>query len=60
MTFNIEMCKVLHLCSNNPNHQYTMPMSGWEVHTLEVITEEKDLGVTIDNQLKFLCMSRLR
>ena len=35
MTFNIEECKVLHLGSNNPNHQYTMPMSGEEVHTLE-------------------------
>ena len=28
MTFNIEKCKVLHLGRNNPNHQYTMPMSG--------------------------------
>ena len=53
MTFNIENCKVLHLGSNNPNLQYTMLMSGEEVHTLEVITDERDLGVTIDNQLKF-------
>ena len=30
-----------------------MPMSGEEVHTLEVTINEKDLGVTIDNQLKF-------
>ena len=28
-------------------------MSGEEVHTLEVTIDEKDLGVTIDNQLKF-------
>ena len=27
MTFNIEKCKVLHLGNNNPNYQYTMPMS---------------------------------
>ena len=53
LTFNIEKCKVLHLGGNNPNHQYTMPMSGEEVHTLEVTIDEKDLGVTIDNQLKF-------
>ena len=53
MTFNIEKCKVLHLGNNNPNYQYTMPMSGEAVHTLEVTIDEKDLGVTIDNQLKF-------
>ena len=53
MTFNIEKCKVLHLGSNNRNHQYTMPMSGEEVHTLEVTIDEKDSGVTIDNQLNF-------
>ena len=28
-------------------------MSGEEVHTLEVTIDEKDLGVTIHNQLKF-------
>ena len=53
MTFNNEKCKVLHLGSNNLNHRYTMPMSGEEVHTLEVTIDETDLGVTIDNQLKF-------
>ena len=49
MTFNIEKYKVLHLGSNNPNHQYTIPMSGEKVHILEVTIDEKDLGVTIDN-----------
>ena len=52
MTFIIEECKVLHLGSYNPNHQYTVPMSGEEVHTLEVTIDENNLGVTIDNQLK--------
>ena len=52
MTFNIEKCKVLHLGSNNPDHQYTIPMSGEKVHTLEVTIDEKDQWVTIDNQLK--------
>ena len=41
MTFNIEKCKVLHVGSNNPNHQYTMPMSGEEVHIQEVTIYEK-------------------
>ena len=48
MTSNIEKCKVLHLGNINPTHQYTMPMSGEEVHTLEVTIDEKDLRVTID------------
>ena len=52
MTFNIEKCKVLHLGSNNHNHQFTIPMSGEEVHTLEVTIDEKDLGVTIDKQIQ--------
>ena len=30
-----------------------MPMSGETVHNLEVTIDEKDLGLTIDNQLKF-------
>ena len=51
MTFNIVKSKVLHLGSYNPHHQYTMPMSGEAVHTLEVTIYEKDLGVTIDNQI---------
>ena len=50
---DIEKCKMLHLGSNHPNHQYTMPMSGVEVHTREVTIDEKDLVVTIDNQLTF-------
>ena len=44
MTFNTKKCKVLDLGSNNPNHLYTMPMSGENVHTLEVTIDEKDLG----------------
>ena len=39
MTFNIVKCKVLHLGSNNSNHQYTIPMSGEKVHTLEVTVD---------------------
>ena len=47
MTINIEKCKVLHLGSNHPNHQYTMPMSGEAVQTLEVTIDEKDLVISI-------------
>ena len=44
MPFNIEKCKALHLGSNNPNHQYTMPMSGEEVHTQVTINEKRPRG----------------
>ena len=49
MTLNIEKCKVLHFGSATPNHQYTRPMSGEAVHTLEVTINENVLGITIDN-----------
>ena len=48
LPFNATKCKVMHIGRNNPNHQYTL-----NDHTLETSTCEKDLGVYIDNQLKF-------
>ena len=46
--FNEGKCKVLHLGSNNPKLDYNMH----EV-VLATDTSEKDLGVTIDGELKF-------
>ena len=46
--FNAKKCKVMHLGRNNPNHAYQM-----NGHTLENISSEKDLGVLIDDALKF-------
>ena len=50
MTFILKsaMCEGATFGSNNPNHQYNM--SGEEVHTLEVIINEKGLGVTINGR----------
>ena len=48
MVFNAKKCKVLHLGNSNPLHEYSM-----ESTTLEAITEEKDLGVIVDDKLKF-------
>ena len=48
LPFNEKKCKVLHLGKNNPNQEYVL-----NGHVLEVSTSEKDLGVHIDNQLKF-------
>ena len=47
MVFNVEKCKVIHLGKNNVNTEYHMGGS-----KLSTVKEEKDLGVTIDNELK--------
>ena len=49
MRFNVGKCKVLHLGSTNPCYEYIMGDL-----TLEAATEEKDLGVIIDEKLKLL------
>jgi len=48
MVFNETKCNVLHLGSTNPFYEYSMRNT-----SLEAITEEKDLGVTIDRDPKF-------
>ncbi|KAK6181435.1 hypothetical protein SNE40_009283 [Patella caerulea] len=50
LRFNASKCKVLHVASkvNTSNHNYVMNGA-----TMESVKSEKDLGVTIDNQLKF-------
>ena len=47
MPFNTSKCRVMHLGRANSRYEYTMG-----IHTLEVTTEEKDLGVTISSNLK--------
>ena len=46
--FNETKCKVIHLGNSNQNLQYRMNNT-----VLEITESEKDLGVTIDNKLKF-------
>ena len=48
MEFNVEKCKIMHLGSTNPKHTYTMGGTN-----LSVTSEEKDLGVLIDDKLNF-------
>ena len=48
MAFNVNKCKIMHLGYGNNKHEYNL---GGE--TLLETTEEKDLGVLIDNELKF-------
>ena len=65
MSFNIEKCHSLHLGKRNNSHTYTMPKIsnsqssenyiGYTItfHPLKQVQNEKDLGVTIDDQLNF-------
>jgi len=53
MKFHPDKCKVMHLGSNNPKSKYTITKESGEVHTLAEADVEKDLGVQIDNNLKF-------
>ena len=48
MKFNVGKCKVLHLGRRNPRYEYNMGD-----RTLETATEEKDMGVIIDEKLQF-------
>ena len=48
MAFNSTKCKSLHLGNNNSKHQYSMGNT-----TLSQTTAERDLGVNIDDSLKF-------
>ena len=48
MPFNILKCKSLHMGRSNPNHVYSMGGCA-----IEQTVEERDLGVLIDNHLKF-------
>jgi ribonucleases P/MRP protein subunit RPP40 len=47
MLFNLDKCKVMHLGRNNPKQQYSM-----EGKTLNVVHEERDLGVIVQDDLK--------
>lgn len=49
MVFNASKCKVMHLGSKNPRLDYVMDNNT----TLDTISEEKDLGVIVDDALKF-------
>ena len=65
MSFNLSKCHVLHLGHNNPKQTYTMFKSqNWKqskngvsydlkFYQLETVKEEKDLGVVVDDELKF-------
>ena len=48
MLFNLDKCHVMHIGFNNPRAGYTM-----NGNAVTEVTEEKDLGVTIQSSLKW-------
>ena len=48
MKFNSDKCKVLHLGNQNPRYEYRV----CDI-CLEAVREEKDMGVIVDDKLKF-------
>ena len=48
LPFNATKCKVLHFGTHNANYSYCL-----NNHTLDSTKNEKDLGVIIDNELKY-------
>ena len=53
MRFHPAKCKVMHLGKNNPKTTYQMKTEDGTYHNLEEVEVEKDLGVEVDNKLKF-------
>lgn len=54
LRFNADKCHILHLGHNNPHHEYRMRKHDTdETVLLQVVEEEKDLGVLVDQDLKF-------
>jgi hypothetical protein len=47
LEFNVKKCKVIHMGSNNPEHEYTK-----NGHTLAAADEETDVGVAVKKNLK--------
>ena len=50
--FNVSKCKVMHIGKNNPKTNYFMKIEN-EQQKIEICKEEKDLGITFDENLNF-------
>ena len=53
MIFNVEKCKVMHLVKNNPRFEYEMTDKDGNTKVLKLVEMEKDLGVNVQENLKF-------
>ena len=50
--FNVSKCKVMHIGKNNPKTKYFMKIEN-ENQKIDTCKEEKDLGITFDENLNF-------
>ena len=53
MDFNSKKCKIMHFGNKNPKQSYCMGGYAPAGTVLQVVSEEKDIGVIIDNDLSF-------
>ena len=53
MRFHPAKCRTMHLGKHDLNTEYTLPIDDGTLHEIAQTTEEKDLGVTIDDKLIF-------
>ena len=53
LRFNLDKCKVLHMGRGNMKSQYSMQDDNGQIYILQETAEEKDLGIWMDNSLKF-------
>lgn len=53
LRFNTSKCHILHLGRQNSAHEYSMSDNGNTRHKLDRCTEERDLGVIVDDKLNF-------
>ena len=52
MNYHFQKCKHLHIGNHDINFEYTMQTNSGEVK-VQMVTPEKDIGVTFDQNLKF-------
>ena len=53
MFFNVDKCTVMYIGKNNPRFDYEMSDKQGNVKCLKVVDREKDLGIHIQENLKF-------
>ena len=53
MRLNPAKCRTMHLGKHNPNTKYTLPTYDGTPHEIAQTAEDKDAGVTMDNNLTF-------
>ena len=52
LPFNKSKCKIMHIGKQNPLHSYTIGTNNEKVN-VEIVEEEKDLGIVFDKDLSF-------